>query len=117
MSEKIDALAKQYPSICSVNHLLKQPAEKISGFLQLEPEIKTINPESQYSEALKEAIFLEKNLHWDLPASLLKESSTSEIKGLLEKITFYVFPDVSPDATEQFFSEIKYERNYNTQVN
>ena len=46
-------------------------------------------------------------------ASLLGESSSDEIKELLEKITFYVFPDVSPDATEQFFSDLKYERTGN----
>jgi hypothetical protein len=57
---------------------------------------------------------LGKELALGFAGTLLKESATTEIKGLLDKITFYVFPDVSPDATEQYFSKIKYERNINT---
>jgi hypothetical protein len=56
---------------------------------------------------------LGKELASGFAASLLKESSTPEIKDLLNKITFYVFPDVSPDATEQFLSDLKYERVVN----
>jgi hypothetical protein len=57
---------------------------------------------------------LGKELALGIAATLLKESSSTEIKSLLDKITFYIFPDVSPDATEQFFSDLKYERTVNT---
>jgi hypothetical protein len=30
-----------------------------------------------------------------------------------EEVTFYFFPDVSPDASEQYFAPIRYERNEN----
>ncbi len=35
------------------------------------------------------------------------------MKELLDKITFYILPDVNPDASEQFFSDMKYERKAN----
>jgi len=57
---------------------------------------------------------LGKELAMGFAGTLLKEATTAEIKGLLDKITFYVFPDVSPDATEQYFSKVKYERNFNS---
>ncbi len=44
---------------------------------------------------------------------LLGELSSAETKELLDKITFYVLPDVSPDASEQFFAEVKYKRTGN----
>jgi hypothetical protein len=31
----------------------------------------------------------------------------------LENSTFYVFPNMSPDATEQYFAKLKYQRSGN----
>lgn len=44
---------------------------------------------------------------------LLQESNTDSIKALLAKTTFYVFPNMSPDAMEQYFATFKYERQGN----
>ena len=44
---------------------------------------------------------------------LLQGSSTDSIKTLLSKTTFYVFPNMSPDAMEQYFAALKYERQGN----
>ena len=41
---------------------------------------------------------------------LLAQSSKDSIKALLNSTTFYVFPNVSPDASEQYFAKMKYER-------
>jgi hypothetical protein len=43
----------------------------------------------------------------------LKGSNTDSIKTRLAKTTYYVFPNMSPDAMEQYFSKLKYERNGN----
>ncbi len=34
-------------------------------------------------------------------------------ESLLSEVTFYIFPDVSPDATAQFFAPVRYERTVN----
>jgi len=44
---------------------------------------------------------------------LLAASTTDSIKNLLNTQTFYVFPNMSPDATEQYFASVKYERSGN----
>lgn len=44
---------------------------------------------------------------------LLAGIGTDSIKQLLEKTTFYVFPNMSPDAMEQYFAKLKYERTGN----
>ncbi|MBI5010349.1 MAG: peptidase, partial [Bacteroidia bacterium] len=46
--------------------------------------------------------------------TLLKESGSNEIKQLLGSVTFYIFPDISPDASEQYFSVLKYDRVVNS---
>ena len=37
----------------------------------------------------------------------------NEIDALLAKNTFYIFPNVNPDATAQYFAPLKYERTLN----
>ncbi|WP_113651452.1 M14 family metallopeptidase [Pedobacter namyangjuensis] len=44
---------------------------------------------------------------------LLAKANTDSVKTLLNKQTFYVFPNMSPDATEQYFAKLKYERSGN----
>ncbi|RZK55141.1 MAG: peptidase [Pedobacter sp.] len=44
---------------------------------------------------------------------LLAKSNTDSVKTLLNKQTFYVLPNMSPDATEQYFAKVKYERSGN----
>lgn len=45
---------------------------------------------------------------------LLANSSSEEISELLATTTFYVLPRINPDATEQYFGRLKYERDVNT---
>jgi hypothetical protein len=44
---------------------------------------------------------------------LLANAQKDSIKSLLASTTFYVFANVSPDATEQYFAKVKYERSGN----
>ncbi|TAH09950.1 MAG: peptidase M14, partial [Sphingobacteriia bacterium] len=45
--------------------------------------------------------------------NLLKASGTDSIKNLLQKTTYYLFPNMSPDASEQYFAKLKHERTGN----
>lgn len=44
---------------------------------------------------------------------LLASAQKDSVKNLLNTTTFYVFPNMSPDATEQYFAALKYERSGN----
>ncbi|MXV17986.1 M14 family metallopeptidase [Hufsiella ginkgonis] len=44
---------------------------------------------------------------------LVKGAATDSIRALLAKTTFYVFPNMSPDAGEQYFAKLRYARNGN----
>ena len=114
MSQKIEALSREYPSICSVKSLVKTAGGKDIWVLTIGTGNKDSKPGIAVFGGVEGSHLLGKELALGFAGSLLKESSTSEIKELLSKITFYVFPDVSPDATEQFFSDLKYERTVNT---
>lgn len=44
---------------------------------------------------------------------LLSTADTEETKALLASTTFYVFPQINPDAAIQYFDKLKYERDGN----
>ncbi|MDO9340922.1 MAG: M14 family metallopeptidase [Bacteroidales bacterium] len=113
MSQNIDALSREYPSICTIKSLVKTAGGKDIWVLTIGTGNKDSKPGIAVFGGVEENHLLGKELALGFAVSLLEESSSSELKGLLDKITFYVFPDVSPDATEQFFSDLKYERTVN----
>ncbi len=47
---------------------------------------------------------------------LLAKSGEAQIRQLLDSVTFYVFPDMSPDARSQYFADLQYERLYNNNI-
>jgi|WetSurMetagenome_2_1015567.scaffolds.fasta_scaffold00009_9 hypothetical protein len=112
--QKIESMTREYPAICSAKSLAKTAGGKDvmviiigNGEKDNKPGIAVIgNPEGSY--------ILGRELALGFARSLLNESSAPEIKSLLDKVTFYVFPDVNPDATDQYFQAIRYERNVNT---
>lgn len=113
MSQKIDGLNKEYPSICTVKSLVKTAGGKDILVMTIGTSDKDSKPGIAILGGVEGSHLLGRELALGFAGLLMKESSSPEIKELLDKITFYVFPDVSPDAAEQFFSDLKYERNIN----
>jgi hypothetical protein len=114
MSQNIAALNRDYPALCTVKSLVKTAGGKEIWVVTIGTGNKDNKPGIAVFGGVEGNHILGKELASGFASTLLKESSTPEIKALLEKITFYVFPDVSPDATEQFFADVKYERTVNT---
>jgi hypothetical protein len=113
MLQKIDAMGKEYSSLCTVKTLCKTAGGNEVFVLTIGTGDKENKPGIAVVGGTGGSHLLGKEIALGFASSLLKESSSPEIRNLLEKITFYVFPDVSPDATGQYFSDIKFERSVN----
>jgi len=113
MSQKIQTLAKENPSLCTVKQIVKTAGGKEIWVLTIGTGDKDNKPGIAVFGGVEGNHLLGKELALGFATTLLKESTTQEIKTLLDKVTFYIFPDVSPDATEQYFSALKYERTVN----
>lgn len=111
--QKIVTMSKGYPALCSIKTLGKTEGGKEIMVLSIGTAEKDNKPGIAVIGGAEGSYILGKELALGFADSLLRESSTPEIKALLEKVTFYIIPDVSPDATEQYFQKIKYERNVN----
>ncbi len=114
MSQKINALGRDYSSLCSVKSIVKTAGGKEIWALTIGNGNNDSKPGIAILGGIEGSHLLGRELALGFASTLLKESGSPEIKELLDKVTFYVFPDVSPDASDQFFSALKYERITNT---
>ncbi len=113
-TSRINALAKNYPQLAKVRSLAKTAGGKDiwqitigSGNTANKPAIAVVGGvEGNYIIGTELAIGFAENL--------LQGSNTDSIKALLDKTAFYVFPNMSPDAMEQYFSSSQYERQGNS---
>jgi hypothetical protein len=113
MLQKIDAMGRDYSSLCTVRSLCETAGGNKVVVLTIGTGDKDNKPGIAVVGGTGGSHILGKELALGFASSLLKESTSPEIRGLLGKITFYVFPDVSPDASGQFFSDLKFERSVN----
>lgn len=111
--QKINALTKEYPALCTAKPLVKTAGGTEIMALTIGRGERDNKPGIAVLGGIEGSYLLGRELAFGFVASLLKDSESAEIKSLLDKVTFYVFPDVSPDAAEQFFRQLKYERNIN----
>src|SRR5215212_5803307 len=112
-STRINALAKSDPQLVKVQSLTKTAGGK--DIWQI--TIGTGNTESKPAIAVIGGVegnhLLGTELAIGFAEDLLQGSNSDSIKALLNKTTFYIFPNMSPDAMEQYFATLKYERQGN----
>jgi hypothetical protein len=113
LSRDLNTIAKANPSLCEIKSLAKTEGGKEILVLIIGTGEKHNKPGIAVLGGIEGNNILGREIAAGFAENLLKEASAQEVKDLLSKVTFYVFPDVSPDASEQFFAKIKYERNWN----
>lgn len=112
-TDRLNALAKNYPQLVKLHSLVKTAGGKDiwqitigTGNTETKPAIAVIGgTEGNHLVGTALAIGFAENL--------LEGSGTDSIKNLLSKTTFYIFPNMSPDAMEQYFAPLRYERQGN----
>lgn len=113
LAQRVKALADKYPQWVKSKSLTQTAGGKDIWMLTIgganadqKPAIAVVGGvEGKHLLGVEMAIgFAEK---------LLAASQTDSIRSLLGKQTFYVFPNMSPDATEQYFAKVKSERSGN----
>lgn len=116
MTKKIEVLARQFPELCSVRSLLKTAGGKDIWLITIGTGTMDSKPGVAVVGGVDGKYLTGRELSYGFAENILRSSSDNDIKELLSKITFYVFPDVSPDASSQFFSGLKYERSQNSRT-
>ena len=112
-TNRINGLAKANPQWVKLKSLIKTNGGKDiwqitigSGNTETKPAIAVVG-------GVEGNMPLSTELAIGFAEQLMQGISTDSIKNLLNKTTFYIFPNMSPDAMEQFFASIRYERQGN----
>lgn len=112
-SNRIQALSKQYPQLVTIKSIARTAGNKDAWMITIGSGNTASKPAIVIIGGVEGNHLLGTELAIGFAEDLLKGSTTDSIKVLLNKTTFYVFPNMSPDATEQYFDKLKYERQGN----
>lgn len=99
--------------ICTVSSIGKSAAGNDIQVITIGKGDKDSKPGIAVVAGVDGAYLLGREIALGLTETLINDASKPEIALLLDKVTFYIFPDVNPDATSQYFSSLKYERSAN----
>jgi hypothetical protein len=116
ISKNAESLARQHPDLCSVKSLVRTSGGKHIWVITIGTGTADSKPGVAVVGGVDGKYLTGRELALGFAEKILSNSSEKETRELLSKVTFYVFPDVSPDASEQFFSGLKYERSLNTRT-
>lgn len=116
LAQRITALSKTYPSWIKSKTLTKTASGKEVWMLTLGSGKTEQKPAVALVGGVEGSHLLGVEMAIGFAEQLLAASGTDSVKNLLNKQTFYVFPNMSPDATEQYFAKVKYARGGNSRL-
>lgn len=112
-ANRLNALSKAYPQLTSLKSLTKTNGGKDIWLLTIGTGKTASKPAIAVIGGVEGNHLLGTELAIGFAEQLLKGSATDSIKALLNKTTYYVFPNMSPDAMEQYFSKLRADRTGN----
>ncbi len=110
---RLQALAKNYPQLVQLKSMAKTNGGKDVWLLTIGNGKTASKPAIAVIGGTEGNHLLGTELAIGFAEQLLKDANAESTKALLNKTTYYVFPNMSPDAMEQYFAAIKYERTGN----
>ena len=112
-TSRLNALIKSYPRLVKLKSITQTVGGKDIWMLTIGSGNTEAKPGIAVIGGVEGNHLLGTELAIGFAEKLLQDSNTDSIKNLLGKTTFYVFPNMSPDAMEQYFAPLQYERQGN----
>jgi hypothetical protein len=113
LAKRVKTLSDKYPQLVKSKALTQTSGGKTIWMLTIGSGKTETKPALAVVGGIDGKHLLGVELAIGFAEKLMAASSTDSIKNLLSKQTFYVFPNMSPDATEQYFAAVKSERSGN----
>ncbi len=112
-TNRLTSLAKKYPQLTKLKSITKTAGGKDIWMMTIGNGNTESKPAIAVVGGVEGSHLLGTEMAIGFAEKLLQASNTDSIKALIGKTTFYVFPNMSPDAMEQYFASLKYERDGN----
>lgn len=111
--ERLQSLSRSYPRYAQLRSLARTDGDRNLWVLTLGGEGADTRPAIVVAGGLEGNHPLSTELAIGFAENLLKGSNTDSIQQLLNKTTYYIFPNLNPDAAAQYFASLQYERTGN----
>ncbi len=113
LSQRLANLSKNHPSLANLQSLTKTDGSKDIWLLTIGKGDIANKPALAVVGGVEGDHLLGSELAVQFAEKLLNDPAFESERDLLNEISFYIFPDMSPDAREQYFMPIRYERRGN----
>ncbi|SKB34063.1 Zinc carboxypeptidase [Parapedobacter luteus] len=113
LAQRVAALAKSHPKYVKTQSLAKTAGGSDIWLITIGTGQTDQKPAVAVVGGVEGKHLLGVELAIGFAEKLLADVQSDRIQGLLGDQTFYVFPNMSPDATEQYFAALQYERSGN----
>jgi Zinc carboxypeptidase len=109
-TSRLNALAKSYPQLAKLTSLAKTAGGKDVWELVIGSGNTTTKPAMVIVGGTEGNYLVGTELALGFAETILQASNSDSGKAVLDKTTFYIYPNMSPDAMEQYFATLRYER-------
>lgn len=113
LTQRLKTLESSNSSLVKLQSLAKTSGGKDVWVLEIGAGDRSSHPAVAVVGGVEGSLLVSQELAIGFAEKLLANAQKDSIKSLLNTTTFYVFPNVSPDASEQYFAKVKYERSGN----
>lgn len=113
LAQRVAALEKAYPQYVKTQALAKTQGGSDIWLLTIGAGATEQKPALAVIGGVDGKHLLGVELAIGFAENLLAHAQQDSVRKLLETQAFYVFPNMSPDATEQYFAGLQYERSGN----
>jgi hypothetical protein len=113
LTQRLKTLESSNTNLAKLQSLTKTIGGKDIWLLEIGSGDRANHPAIAIVGGVEGSLVLGTELAIGFAEKLLANAQKDSIKTLLATTTFYVFANVSPDATEQYFAKVKYERSAN----
>lgn len=110
MEQRLSELTRTYPAMTNLRSLAKTKGDKEIWLLTIGTGDVAEKPAIAIVGGISGDHLLGSELALQMAERLLGQSDQPAIKNLMDSMTFYIFPDMSPDARAQYFAPLQYER-------
>lgn len=110
MAERLQKMSREHPDLIRLQTLTQTEGGKSIWLLTIGTGDIPNKPALAIVGGVAGDHLLGSELALQFAEKLLDRKNDESIKSLLDRVSFYVFPDMSPDAREQYFRTPRYER-------
>src|SRR6478735_8686635 len=113
LSQKLKSLETSSAGLAKLQSITKTAGGKDIWMMEIGSGDRTTHPAVAVVGGVEGSLIISQEIAVGFIEKLLASATKDSVKNLLSSTTFYVFPNMSPDATEQYFATLKYERSGN----